>query len=249
MIQIELLGKVAIITGAGRGIGRAIALELAGEGADVALCDIDGETLKATGEEILNLGRKCCWYQVDVTNSEGVAGMIKNITSDFSSIDILVNNAGITRDGLMMRMKDEDWDKVLEVNLKSAFLLTRAVSKIMFKARQGRIVNIASVIGVIGNAGQANYAASKSGIIGLTKSVAKEFASRGINANAIAPGFIKTPMTDRLTDQQKEAMLQNIPLGYFGEPRDVAKVVSFLVSESSRYITGQVINVDGGMVM
>lgn len=249
MISIELTGKTAVVTGAGRGIGRAIALELAQAGADIAICDLDKETAESTGKEIEALGRKARWFCVNVTDTSAVDEMIKEVMADFGKIDILVNNAGITRDGLLMKMKDEDWDAVLTVNLKSAFLLTRAVSKHMLKARTGRIINIASVIGVTGNAGQANYAASKAGIIGLTKSSAREFAPRGINVNAIAPGFIKTPMTDKLNEAQKEALVKQIPRGSIGEPKDVALVAAFLAGENSRYVTGQVINVDGGFVM
>lgn len=244
-----MLGKVALVTGAGRGIGRAIALSLAEAGADVVVCDLDGESAAQTDRDIQALGRKSRFFQVDVTKVEAVNEMINGIVADFQKIDILVNNAGITRDALIMRMKDEDWDAVLTVNLRSAFLLTRAVAKVMLKARSGRIVNISSVIGLMGNLGQANYAASKAGIIGLTKSAAKEFASRGITVNAIAPGFIITPMTDKLTEDVKNAMLSQIPVGYFGEPQDVANVVGFLASEKARYITGHVIQVDGGMVM
>ncbi|MFP4497857.1 MAG: 3-oxoacyl-[acyl-carrier-protein] reductase [Vulcanimicrobiota bacterium] len=245
----ELLGKIALVTGAGRGIGRAIALELADAGADVVVCDIDKENAEASEKEVLARGRKSRSFAIDVTDSKAIGDMIKEITADFQKIDILVNNAGITRDGLIMRMKEEDWDAVLSVNLKSAFLLTKAVSRYMMKARSGRIINMASVIGLMGNVGQANYSASKAGLIGLTKSSAKELASRNINVNAIAPGFIKTPMTDKLTDDQKDAMLGQIPLGYFGEPSDIARLVRFLVGDGSRYITGQVIQVDGGMVM
>jgi len=249
VVPIELLGNVAIVTGAGRGIGRAIALELADCGADVVICDIDKETVEATGKEIISRGRKSRWFCVDVTDSDAINEMIKEVNSDFARIDILVNNAGITRDGLLIKMKEDIWDLVLSVNLKSAFLLTKAVSRYMMKARRGRIVNISSVIGIIGNAGQANYAASKAGLIGLTKSVARELAPRNITVNAIAPGYIKTPLSDKLNNRQKEMMLAQVPLGFVGEPEDIAKMVSFLVSDRARYITGQVIGVDGGMVM
>lgn len=240
---------MALVTGAGRGIGRAIALELGKTGADVVVCDIDGESAESTSREIEALGRKSRWFQADVTDSAAIDKMVEDVMSGFSRIDVLVNNAGITRDGLIMKMKEEDWEAVLSINLKSAFLLTKAVSKHMLKARQGRIINISSVIGLMGNAGQANYSASKAGIIGLTKSSAKEFASRNITVNAIAPGFIRTPMTDKLNDKQKELMQAQIPLGSIGEPEDVAMAVGFLAGEKARYITGQVIQVDGGMVM
>jgi 3-oxoacyl-[acyl-carrier protein] reductase len=249
VVKIDLSGKVALVTGAGRGIGRTIALELAQAGADVAVCDIDAETVEQTCKDIQALGKKSQWFKVDVTDAVQVNSMIAEVAETFMKIDILLNNAGITRDGLLMRMKDEDWDMVLSVNLKSAFFLTRAVSKYMMKARTGRIINISSVIGLMGNLGQANYSASKAGIIGLTKSSAKEFASRNITVNAIAPGFIKTPMTDKLTEEQKNALLSQIPLGFLGEPIDVAKLAVFLVSDEARYITGQVVQVDGGMVM
>lgn len=249
MRKIELLGKTALVTGAGGGIGKATALLLAESGADVAVCDLNKEAVEATEKEILALGRKARAYTVDVSNAEQVQDMIKDVVADFSKIDILINNAGITRDNLLMRMKDEDWDLVLSVNLKSVFLLSKAVSRHMIKARSGKIVNVASVIGVIGNTGQANYAASKAGVIGLTKSLAKEFASRNITVNAVAPGFIKTAMTDKLSEEVKNKMLEDIPLGFLGEASDVAKVIRFLVSEDARYITGQVMHIDGGMVM
>lgn len=249
MRTIELLGKTALVTGAGGGIGKATALLLAESGADVAVCDLNKEAVEATEKEILALGRKSRAYTVDVSDSNQVQDMIKDIIADFSKIDILINNAGITRDNLLMRMKDEDWDLVLSVNLKSVFLLSKAVSRHMIKARSGKIVNVASVIGLIGNTGQANYAASKAGVIGLTKSLAKEFASRNITVNAVAPGFIKTAMTDKLSEEVKNKMLEDIPLGFLGEASDVAKVIRFLVSEDARYLTGQVIHIDGGMVM
>lgn len=249
MFIIELKGKSALVTGSGGGIGKAVALELAEAGADVIICDINKESAEATAKEILALGRKSRSFTVDVSDAGQVQEMVKAIIADFKKIDILVNNAGITRDALLIRMKEENWDKVLSVNLKSVYLVTKAVSRYMLKARSGRIINIASVIGLIGNAGQANYAASKAGVIGFTKSIARELASRSITVNAIAPGFIITRMTETLSDEVKSKMLESIPLGYFGEPSDVANVVHFLVSGMARYLTGQVIHVDGGMVM
>jgi len=241
--------KVAIVTGAARGIGKEIALALAGEGANIAICDIEKNALEQAKSEIEALGRECLIEVVDVGKTASCEDMANKILDKFSKIDILVNNAGITRDTLLMRMKEEDWDVVLTVNLKGAFNFTKAVCRPMIKQRSGKIVNIASIIGIIGNAGQANYAASKAGLIGLTKSSAKELASRGINVNAIAPGFIQTPMTDKLTDDQKDAMLKLIPLGFLGKPKNVADLVLFLVGDTSSYITGEVIKVDGGMVM
>ena len=241
--------KVAIVTGAARGIGKEIALALAGEGANIAICDIEKNALEQAKSEIEALGRECLIEVVDVGKTASCEDMANKTLDKFSKIDILVNNAGITRDTLLMRMKEEDWDAVLTVNLKGAFNFTKAVCRPMIKQRAGKIVNIASIIGIIGNAGQANYAASKAGLIGLTKSSAKELASRGINVNAIAPGFIQTPMTDKLTDDQKDAMLKLIPLGSLGKPKNVADLVLFLVGDTSSYITGEVIKVDGGMVM
>jgi len=240
--------KVALITGAARGIGKEIALAMAREGADLAMCDVNEEALDQAKADIETLERRCLTEVVDVSKAGPAEDMVNKTLDKFKRIDILVNNAGITKDGLIVRMKEGDWDAVLAVNLKGAFNFTKAVSKVMMKQRYGRIVNIASIIGIMGNAGQANYAASKAGIIGLTKSCAKEFASRGINVNAVAPGFIKTPMTEKLSDEQREAMLKAIPLKRFGEPQDVANVVLFLVSEASSYVTGEVIKVDGGMV-
>jgi 3-oxoacyl-[acyl-carrier protein] reductase len=244
-----LKDRIALITGAARGIGKEIAFRLAQEGAHIAICDVNEEALSQAKAEIEALGRRCFTAVVDVGSTQSAEDMVNKTLDNFSRIDILVNNAGITRDGLLMRMKEEDWDAVLTVNLKGAFNFTKAVSKVMVKQRSGKIVNIASIIGIMGNAGQANYAASKAGLIGLTKSTAKELASRGINVNAVAPGFIKTPMTDKLTEEQKQAMLKLIPLGYLGEPKEVANLVLFLASDNSSYITGEVIKVDGGMVM
>ena len=245
----DLTGKIAVVTGAGRGIGQAIALALADAGADIAVAEIKEEFAAETVEKVAALGRNAKAYAVDVSNFEAVHSIMKEIHSNFEKIDILVNNAGITKDTLLMRMGEEDWDAVLNINLKGAFNCINAVSRIMMKQRSGRIVNIASIIGLIGNAGQANYAASKAGLIGLTKSAAKELASRNINVNAIAPGFIQTKMTEVLSDELKDAMLALIPQKKLGLPEDVAKTVLFLSSGLSDYITGQVITVDGGMVM
>ncbi|MFH1454083.1 MAG: 3-oxoacyl-[acyl-carrier-protein] reductase [Armatimonadota bacterium] len=245
----DLKDKTALVTGAGRGIGREIALALASCRATVIINDLDehgaAETLKLIQDAGGSGKVNCC----NVSKSEDVDKMIDDCIKSYGKLDILINNAGITRDTLLMRMKEEDWDLVLNVNLKSAFLCTKACARHMMKARTGRIVNIASVIGLIGNAGQANYAASKAGIIGLTKTTARELASRNVNVNAIAPGFIQTAMTDGLPQEVKDAMLKQIPLGILGTPKDVASAVLFLVSDLSKYITGQVITVDGGMVM
>jgi len=243
-------GKVALVTGASRGIGRAIALRLAAEGASVAL-NYAGNAAKAA--EVKELaekgGARAMAIQADVADAAAVDAMVKQVLEEFGRIDILVNNAGITRDGLLARMKEEDFDAVLATNLKGVFHCTKAVAKAMMKARYGRIVNLASVVGVMGNAGQANYAAAKAGIIGFTKSVAKELAPRGITANAVAPGFIGTDMTAGLSDKVREGMEQAIPLGRMGQPEDVANAVLFLASDQASYITGQVVHVDGGMVM
>ena len=245
----QLADQVAIITGGARGIGREIALLFAKEGAAIALFDVNAEPLAQTVGELRALGRRAEGFVVDVTDTQTVEDAVSKVLDKLSRIDILINNAGITQDGLLVRMSDAQWDRVLDINLKGTFLCTRAVSKVMLKARRGRIVSIASIIGLIGNAGQANYAASKAGIIGLTKSVAKELASRGVTANAIAPGFIKTEMTDRLPEDVRQRMLAQIPLGILGEPRDVAQAALFLVSDAARYVTGQVLVVDGGLVM
>ena len=245
----DLTGKIAVVTGAGRGIGQSIALALAKAGADIAVAELKDEFAAETVGKVTALGRKAKTYAIDVSNFDAVHSMMKEIQSDFGKIDILVNNAGITKDNLLIRMGEQDWDAVLNINLKGAFNCIHAVSRIMMKQREGRIVNIASIIGLMGNAGQANYAASKAGLIGLTKSVAKELASRNVNVNAIAPGFIKTKMTDVLSDDVKDAMLTMIPQKKLGLPDDVAKAVLFLSCGLSDYITGQVITVDGGMVM
>jgi 3-oxoacyl-[acyl-carrier protein] reductase len=245
----RLAERTAIVTGAGRGIGRVIAMELAREGARVAVADVDAEGAQSVASEIESMGASAKPYTVNVASAAEVDGFIRAVSADFGSIDILVNNAGITRDNLMMRMKEEEWDLVLDVNLKSAFLCTKSAAKSLLRSKAGRIINITSVVGVIGNAGQANYSSSKAGMIGLTKSCAKEFASRGVTANAVAPGFIITEMTDRLPQEVKDKYMQSIPLGGGGEALDVAKAVVFLASDDARYITGQVIHVDGGMAI
>jgi len=247
----DLLGKVALVTGSARGIGRAIALKLAEAGANIVVNDITAaaDSLEGVAAEIRALNRQALVITADVSSSEDVARLIETAAGHFGRIDILVNNAGVTRDQLLMRMSDEDWDTVLNIDLKSAFLCTRAVLRHMVRQRWGRIISIASVVGITGNAGQANYASAKAGVIGLTKSIAKEVGSRGITANAIAPGFIETKMTERLDEKQRQVLLQRIPLGVIGTPRDVAEAVAFLASEEARYITGQVLSVDGGMAL
>jgi len=239
-----------VVTGASRGIGRAIALELAKEGANVVV-NYSGSKEKAEEvvEEILKMGQKAIAVQANVADNESVQNLMKTALDEFGSIDILVNNAGITRDNLLMRMKEDEWDDVIETNLKGVFLCTKAVTRQMMKQRSGRIINIASVVGVTGNAGQANYTAAKAGVIGLTKTTARELASRNILVNAVAPGFITTEMTDALPEDVKNTMLTQIPLGKFGQPEHVAKAVVFLASEDAEYITGQVLHVDGGIAM
>lgn len=245
-----LKGKVAIVTGSGRGIGKAIALKLAENGANIVINDIPGsDYADETKKEIENLGVKAIVVRGDVRNTADVENLVNTAVDTFGQIDILVNNAGITRDGLMLRMTEEDWDMVLDINLKGAFNCIKAVARPMMKKRSGSIINIASVVGVMGNAGQANYTASKAGLIGLTKTVAKEFSSRNIRANAVAPGFIESHMTDVLPEDVKKQYFDAIPLSKFGTTEDVAKAVLFLASDLSSYITGQTINVDGGLVM
>ena len=241
--------KVVVVTGGNRGIGKAIALKLAKEGAFVAICGTNEATLKETVLEIEKLGVKSFQMKVDVSKGPEVDLFVKAVLETFGKVDVLVNNAGITKDNLLLRMSEQEWDDVLNVNLKSAFLMTKYFVKSMMKARQGKIINITSIVGVRGNAGQANYAASKAGIIGLTKTTAREFSSRNITCNAIAPGFIQTDMTHALGEQAKEALLKEIPLGFLGETSDIANVVAFFASDDSRYITGQVVCVDGGMVI
>ena len=242
-------GKVAVVTGAARGIGQAIAKRLAQEGADVVICDLQAEWLAETAGIVQGFGRKALPLAVDVGNSEAVNACIAEVVKVFGKVDIMVNNAGITKDTLLVRMSDEDWDAVLRVNLKGTFLFSRAVAKHMMKQRSGAIVNIASISGIIGTAGQANYAASKAGVIALTKSTANELAARGVRANAIAPGFISSKMTDALSEEVRNQYLSRIPLGRFGAVEDIANAVVFLASEQSSYLTGQTLNVNGGMVM
>jgi len=245
----RLKDKVALITGGARGIGRAIALSYAKDGADIVVADVNKEEAEKTCLDIQALGRKAMALELDVTDYAKVEEAINKILDKFRKVDILVNNAGITKDNLLLRMSQAEWDAVLNVNLKGSFNCIKAVSRPMIKQRAGRIVNIASIIGIIGNPGQANYSASKAGIIALTKTAAKELASRNINVNAIAPGFIQTEMTAKLPEDLKQKMKEAIPLNKFGSPDDVAAACIFLASEDSSYITGQTIVVDGGMVM
>ena len=246
----DLNNKVALVTGASRGIGKEIALELARKGVNVGISYVSNpEKANEVIEEISSYGVKAVAVKANVSKEEEVLEMIKTIEEELGTIDILVNNAGVTKDNLIIRMKEDDWDEVMNVNLKGTFLCTKAVSRAMMKKKYGKIINISSVVGVMGNAGQGNYSASKAGVIGFTKSMAKELASRGIRVNAIAPGFIQTDMTEILKDEVKTAMLNAIPLNYFGNPMDIANLVVFLASDNSDYITGQVINVDGGMIM
>ncbi|MFC4617311.1 3-oxoacyl-[acyl-carrier-protein] reductase [Camelliibacillus cellulosilyticus] len=243
-------GKTALVTGASRGIGRAIALSLGKAGARVAVNFAGNEALaQEVVEEIKAAGSEAFAIQCDVSDGQMVQNMIKTVVETFGALDILVNNAGITRDNLLMRMKEEDWDAVIDTNLKSVFHATKAAARPMMKQKRGKIINVASVVGIIGNAGQANYVAAKSGVIGLTKAAARELAPRNITVNAVAPGFITTDMTDNLPEEAKAAMLSQIPLARFGSVENVAEVVKFLASDASDYMTGQVLRVDGGMVM
>jgi 3-oxoacyl-[acyl-carrier protein] reductase len=245
----QLASQIAVVTGAGRGIGRAIALKFAGEGADVVVVSRTQENSEKVAAEIRALGKKAWAFAVDVADANAVNAASEKILADCGKVDILVNNAGVTRDGLVMRMSDADWDTVLNTNLKGAFLFTKAFSRGFAKQRSGRIINISSVIGLIGNPGQSNYAASKAGLIGFTQSVAREFASRGITANCIAPGFIETDMTADLNAELKANILKQVPMGKFGAAEDIANAALFLASASASYVTGQVLTVDGGMVM
>lgn len=250
MHNMQLKGKTALVTGSGRGLGKAIALKLATMGANIVLNDIESsDVIDATAEEFKSAGYNVIVVKGDVRVYEDVEKMVKAAVDAFGSLDILVNNAGITRDTLMIKMSEKDWDDVLDINLKGAFLCTKAAAKVMMKQRSGKIVNVASVAGVMGNPGQANYSSSKAGLIGLTKTTAKELASRNITCNAVAPGLIKSKMTDVLPEKVKENYLNNIPLNRFGTPEDVANVIGFLCSDESNYVTGQVIHIDGGLVM
>jgi 3-oxoacyl-[acyl-carrier protein] reductase len=247
--RLKLAGRVALVTGAAQGIGKAVALLLARNGADIVVSDINLEKAEETANEIRSIGRKALAVKVDVAHWNDVEQMVEVILEKFAKIDILVNNAGITRDKLILRMTEEDWDAVLDVNLKGTFHCTKAVVRHMAKQRSGKIINIASVVGEMGNASQANYSASKAGVIGLTKTIAREFAQRGININAIAPGYIETPMTEVLPEKVKEELKKLIPMERLGKPEDVAEAVLFLASEESSYITGHVLNVNGGIYM
>ncbi|RME93076.1 MAG: 3-oxoacyl-[acyl-carrier-protein] reductase [Verrucomicrobia bacterium] len=244
-----LQDQVAVVTGAGRGIGRAIALKLADAGASVACLSRTAANAERVAAEVRERGVRAWPLAVDVADAAAVEAAMKSFLAEAGRVDVLVNNAGITRDALLMRMSDEDWEAVLETNLRGAFLMIRALARTFLKQRAGRIINISSVIGLMGNAGQCNYAASKAGLIGLTKSAAREFASRGVTVNAIAPGFIETDMTAVLGEEARQEMLKRIPLGFFGQPADIAEAALFLAGPGGRYITGQVLTVDGGMVM
>jgi 3-oxoacyl-[acyl-carrier protein] reductase len=250
MCEKRLDGQTALITGSAQGIGRAIAEALAAEGAKIVISDIDENLAKNTAEEIARVhGVETIHLKADVSSAQDAENLVKYATDKFGKLDILVNNAGVTRDNLLIRMSEQEWDTVINVNLKGVFNCTRAAAKVMMRQRSGRIVNISSVVGLMGNPGQANYSASKGGVIALTKSCAKELASRGILVNAVAPGFIKTRMTEALSDEQKKKLTDNIPLCRLGEPADVASVVVFLCSKESSYVTGEVISVNGGMYM
>ena len=244
----NLQGKVALVTGAARGIGAEIARRLAEEGANVAICDLNADWCAETVDALVKLGVKATAYGVNVADSAQVDQCVKSVLADFGSLDIMVNNAGITKDGLLMRMSDDDWDAVLNVNLKGTFLFTRAVARPMMKQRAGVIINIASVVGIMGNAGQANYTASKGGVIALTKTTAKELGSRNIRCNAVAPGFIQSKMTDVLPEDVRKAYMDTIPLKRFGTARDIANAVAWLSGDDASYVTGQIISVNGGMI-
>ncbi len=248
----KLEGKVAIVTGAGRegkGIGRYVALALAQEGADIVIADFVPDAAEAVADEVRKVGRRSVAVQANVAVPDDCDAVVQKTLDEFGKVDILVNNAGITRDALIPRMSEQEWDAVIDTNLKGTFNCTKAVTRTMLKQRSGKIVNVASVMGLIGNPGQANYSASKGGVIALTKTTAKELGSRGINVNAVAPGFIQTAMTDELSDAVRESISKQIPLNRLGTSEDVARLILFLCTEDSSYVTGQVVNVDGGMVM
>lgn len=245
----SLSGKIALITGGARGIGRSISMKLAKEGADIIVSDVNLEGAKETAKEIEGMGRKSIAVEADISVLEKAEDMVAKGIDKFGKIDILVNNAGVTKDGLLLRMKKEDWDFVLNINLTGAFNCSKAVARHMVKQKTGNIVNISSVVGVMGNAGQANYVSSKAGLIGLTKALARELAPRGIRVNAVAPGFIDTEMTKSLSEDVRNRLISQIPLTRLGQPEDIADCVKFLVSDEADYITGQVINVNGGMLM
>jgi 3-oxoacyl-[acyl-carrier protein] reductase len=248
-MNMSLNGKTALVTGAAQGIGRDIALALAEDGADVAICDVNLEAAQKTAADIEAKGRKSLAVKANVASADDVTAMVDQTVQKLGTLDILVNNAGITRDGLILRMKDEDWDLVLSINLKGSFLCTKAALKHMTKQRAGTIINIASIVGAMGNAGQVNYVASKAGLIGMTKTIAREYANRNITANAVAPGFIDTAMTQALSENVRQELAKQIPLGRLGSSQDVANAVRFLASPAAAYITGQVIHVNGGMYM
>ena len=242
-------GKVVLVTGGARGIGRAVTEKFHAAGASVAIIGRNEEAAKAFAAELSERGAKCNGYGCDVSNGAQIDAIVDNVVKDFGKLDVLVNNAGVTQDGLVVRMSDEAWNNVIQTNLTGAFQLLRAAARIMLRARSGCIVNVSSVVGIIGNAGQANYCAAKAGLIGLTKSAAREFAPRGVRVNAIAPGLIETDMTSKLNDEQKKALLTGVPLARAGTIHDIANAVTFLASDEASYITGQVLSVDGGMAM
>jgi len=242
-------GKVAIVTGAAQGIGKTIALLFAAKGASLVLCDINLEAAEKTAREIEEKGGKCLALKSDVSNFQDAEKIIKQAVEHFGSLDILINNAGITRDNVLLRMKEEQWDQVMAVNLKGTFNFTRAAIKVMMRKKRGKIINIASITGMMGNAGQANYSASKAGVIGFTKAIAREYADRGITVNAVAPGFIATAMTDAIPEREREELIKQIPMKKLGTPEDVANAVYFLASDEASYITGHVIGVNGGLYM
>src|SRR6266480_5300111 len=245
----QLANQIAVVTGAGRGIGRAIALKFAAEGADIVCISRTKENSARVADEVRVLGRKAWAQAVDVADAKAVADCGERILGETGRVDILVNNAGVTRDGLLMRMSEQDWDTVLDTNLKGAFLFTKAFARSFIKQRSGRVINVASVIGLMGNAGQCNYAASKSALFGFTKSIARELASRHVTANVLAPGFIETDMTSAISEELRAGILKQVPMGSFGRPEDIANAALFLASPGARYITGQILTVDGGMVM